>query len=280
MLMESIGLKQRKYPIGFSICWFTCICLLAIFIHGCGGDDDENDSADNYKIEYSLIMYCNYESGTVHYQNRFGLSNNGNPIDQTDVVAIRMTDSSDVDQTAVDEGFYHSIYMWSDCSAGSCSQTGPIEDTGWWRTFDSLTDISYTVEIDMENGQTLTATRSYADAVVLPFVSDEPDGSRYAQWNGGDLVLFWNNPEDDTNWDKVDQLRIVIFDELGNDVLYVQVALTDESVTIPADLVTQAAELQGGSYLGMWQIQTRALDTDLTSLARGYSEKIALPALP
>ncbi len=276
--MESIGLKQRKYPIGFSICWFTCICLLAIFIHGCGGDDDENDSADNYKIEYSLIMDCNYESGTVHYQNRVGLSYNDNPIDQTDVVEIRMTDSSDVDQTAADEGFYHSIYMWSDCSTGSCGQMGPIEDTGWWRTFDSLEQGSYTVEIDMENGQTLTATRSYADMIELPFVDSD---SMNAEWSGGDLVLNWIIPKEKENWEEeVDQLRIVIFDELGNEVLYVQVALTDERVILPADLVTQAVNLQGGSSLSMWEIQTRALNTDLTSLARGYSEKIALPALP
>ncbi len=280
--MESIGLKQRKYPIGFSICWFTCICLLAIFIHGCSGGDDDNDSTDNYKIEYSLIMYCNYESGTVHYQNRVGLSYNDNPIDQTDVVAIRMTDSSDVDQTPASEGFYHNIYMWSDCSAGSCGQVGPIEDTGWWRNFDSLVEDSntvevedsYTVEIDMENGQTLTATRSYAGMQVLPFVHSD---SMTAEWSGGNLVLSWTNPTDEENWALVGQLRIVIFDELGNDVLYVRVALTDERVILPADLVTQAVDLQGGSFLSMWEIQTQALDTDGTSLARGYSETIALP---
>jgi hypothetical protein len=166
--------------------------------------------------------------------------------------------------------------MWYDCSTGTCSQAGPVHDTGIWGTFASLPSDTYNIQIDMENGQTLTASRDYPGQFILPYVSSS---TMQAQWNAGDLELTWTNPDPsvEPNWSEVDQLRIIVFDNLGNDVLFVRLAPTAESVMIPAALLSQAQGLLGGTSLAQWQVQTRAFDANSMNHARGYSNKVNLP---
>jgi hypothetical protein len=118
----------------------------------------------------------------------------------------------------------------------------------------------------MENSQVLQADQNFPGHINLPFMSSD---SMVAQWNGGDLGLSWTNPTSDSNWGAVDQLRVVVFDDLGNSVLYIRPAKNDESVTIPSTLVSDAATLRGGSRIDAWQVQTRAYNTDGINFSRG-----------
>jgi len=75
--------------------------------------------------------------------------------------------------------------------------------------------------VDTADGQTLTLDMDYAGQLILPYVAS---ATMQSQWSGGDLVLSWINPTGATNWSEVDQLRIVLFDGTGKDVLYIRPA--------------------------------------------------------
>lgn len=230
---------------------------------------------EKYDVEYASIMYRRYESGLERYQVSIGISDNGSPCADTDVVGWMLIDDLGNEISFTDNSFYADTYMWFDCSSVSCSQDGPLDDTGVWAHYGNLQADSYTVEIEMENGQVLNTARSFSGQLNLPFV---PSDSLVARWNGGDLELSWANPTTDSNWEAVDQLRIVIFDDLGNSVIYIRPATTDTSVTIPSALLTQATTLQDGNRLDSWQIQTRSYDPNGMNYSRAYSNTIALPA--
>lgn len=229
---------------------------------------------DIYDVDYAHVMYRRYESGAQRYQLIAGISENGGPCDEVDVMNAVMKNALGNDLPPTSDGFYKDIYMWYDCSLENCSQAGPFDELGLWAQYGSLPADSYTLEIEMENGQTLAEIRNFPGQLVLPIV---PSSSMTAQWSGGDIELSWSNPTTEANWDEVDQIRIVILDDLGNSVLYIRVPTTDESLTIPLALIAQAAILQGGSRLDIWQIQTRAYDSNGMNFARAYSNNTTLP---
>jgi hypothetical protein len=129
------------------------------------------------------------------------------------------------------------------------------------------------MDIEMENGQMLATTISFPGILVLPYISSS---SMTEQWNGGDLQLSWTNPTGDPAWSEVDQLVIRVYDDLGNEVLWVRMAPTAESVTIPAALVAQAETLLGGTSLNMWHIQTLAFDSNDMEFSRSYSSMVII----
>lgn len=188
-----------------------------------------------------------------------------------------MTDSGGSVVNTETEGFYYNTFMLLDCMSGTCAQSGPLNDTGLWGRFSMLAADAYDIEIDMENGQTLSRRMDYRGRFVLPYVSGT---DMLANWNDGNLVLSWDNPDTDPVWSEVDQLRISVFDNNGNVVLRVKAPPSETTVTIPSALVSQTATLLGGNSLAQWEIQTRAYDTNGINFARGYSRRISIPPPP
>jgi hypothetical protein len=239
-----------------------------------GGDSSDDNGANQYSIDYVQITYRRYETGADRYQGWITLTDNSGPIQESDVQSIVMRNSEGIEQLETAGDFVQMRYITYDCMTGACSQSGPIEDSGFWSRYESLSPDTYTLEAVMENGQTLSATQTFAGTLELPYVSGN---SMSSELSNGDLVLSWSNPDTEDNWSEVDQLRIVIFDNLGNDVLLVRLLPTDQTVTIPASLVAQAEVVNGGSALYSWQIQTRALDANGNNNARAYSNTMLMP---
>jgi hypothetical protein len=231
--------------------------------------------APEYEIDYVSISYNRYESGDMHYQTYLSIAGSGgSAISQTEVTEVEMVNSWGTRLVPDQDGFWFDSQYWYNCTTGNCAQSGPLEDSGYWYRFDSLSADTYTFNVSMENGETLAASRVYTGVLALPYVSSI---SMSAQYNGGDLQLNWSNPTADANWRAVDQLRIIISDNLGNAVLLLRPETTDTSITIPAALVTQASSLGGGDSLASWRVQTRANDSNGMTFARAYSHDIALP---
>lgn len=227
-----------------------------------------------YQVEYANIMYRSYESGSERYQILMGISDNGGPCVETEVIDWVMKDSMGSVLPSSSDLFYRDLYMWYTCDSGGCSQAGPFNESGVLSRYVSFSADSYAIEIEMENGQLLTEELDFPGLLVLPFVSIN---SMAALWDGGDLELSWVNPTSEGNWIEVDQLRIVIFDDLGNSVLYIRVSPGEESVVIPSALITQAVNLHGSNRLDFWQVQTRAYDSNDMNFSRAYSDNATLP---
>ncbi len=264
----SFNKKIKGWP---ALYFGLAICLLSMVCIGCGDDGDDDDfvstpASTPYALEYAHLMYRNYESGDNRYQGVMGITYNGGPIQETDIIDVGVTDSSGSDVIPDAYGFYHDTFMLLDCMSGACSQSGPFEDTGRWGRIRMLAADTYDIEIDMENGQTLSTSCDYQGIFELPYVSD-----MLSDWNDGDLVLSWDNPDTDPAWSEVDQVRINVFDNNDNVVLRVKTVPSETTVTIPANLVSQAATLLGGDSLALWEIQTRAYDANNMNFARGYS---------
>ena len=228
-----------------------------------------------YAINYMHLMYRNFANGlSSGYEGIVGITDNGGPVQQSDIAGVLMTNAAGNDIVANATGYYHITVMRYDCTSGTCTQSGPIDDAGAYSLFATLPQDTYNVEIEMLDGQVLTAGRDYAGQVLLPYVDST---SMQAQWIGSDLELSWTAPTGDANWNEVDQLRIVVFDNNNQTVLQIRLAPGDTSVIIPAALVSQSATLLGGVALAQWQIQTLAYDDNGMNIARGYSNKSSLP---
>jgi hypothetical protein len=279
-IMKRFGVKQMNYQHWSGLFYGICIILLASLCFSCGGGGSDGDSSsqttgsNSFSVEYSNLMYRSYPSGEERYQLSFGIADNGDPCEESDISSMILEDSEDNEVSQLGSGFYQDIYMWYDCSSGTCDQAGPSDETGLWVQFDPLSEGEYSAKIEMVDGQTLDTTMDFPGKVELPYILLS---TMSAVWNEGDLQLSWSNPTSESNWDEVNQLRIVITDNLGNSVLYVRPAVTDESITIPAALVAQSAALQGGSGLATWHVQTRAYSTDGMNYTRAFSYEQTLP---
>lgn len=135
-----------------------------------------------------------------------------------------------------------------------------------------------TINIDLSNTSDPTndiftkieATKdlSYPGKVVLPFVDVNTLASLYS--NAGDLLLSWTNPRGDANWDKVNQLRIVLMTDDYTPLVYISSNPNSETFTIPKSVINQAENLGNGN-VSWWTIQTRAYDNNNMNYDRGYS---------
>jgi hypothetical protein len=108
---------------------------------------------------------------------------------------------------------------------------------------------------------------SYPGQMILPFIESLTMDSRY---DNNDLILSWSNPLSAANWDKVDQLRIVLMADDYTPLVYIQVNPSVTSVTIPESIINQANNLGYGEIF-WWEMQTRAHDVNNMNYARGYS---------
>ena len=238
-----------------------------------GGGEDE---PDNYAIDYSKIVYYVFEDGRTKLKAEFIISDNGGVIGDGDIDNVSFTDSSGIEVEPYDSDFWTAQNITADCSSGTCNDLGTSEDSGVKGWFANLAEDTYSVEIEMENGQVLTNDVYFPGMVELPWVESS---TMDAVLNGDDLVLSWDNPDTEDNWGQVDQLRIMLYDETGNSLALRVASQTDgvpptiESITIPADMLTDVEELMGGPLVS-WEIQTRAYDDNGMNYARAYSEEV------
>lgn len=278
-MTKELGFKEINQHHRLRLFGVVGIILLVLLCFGCGGggdDDPPNPSgdSDHFSVEHSNLTYRNYESGNERYQMIASIANDGSPCVESDVVEVIVRDAAGADVPVTSDGFYRDIYMRYNCGSGACRQEGPVEATGISARFDLLSAGTYSAEIEMTDGQILDLDIDFPGKRVLPYIQRS---SMSAIWQGGDLQLSWSNPTTEPNWDQVKQLRIVIEDDLGNKVLYVRPPTTDESITLPEALLSQAAGLRGGNALQKWRVQTRAFDSNGMNFARGYSNKMDLP---
>lgn len=131
-------------------------------------------------------------------------------------------------------------------------------------------DLSNSYDPSNDTSTKIEATKdlSYPGKVVLPYVDFNTMDSLYS--NSGDLVLSWTNPTGDANWDKVNQLRIVLMTKDYTSLVYIPANPNSETLTIPESLINQAENLGYGN-VSWWAIQTRAYDNNNMNYARGYS---------
>ena len=83
------------------------------------------------------------------------------------------------------------------------------------------------------------------------------------------MILNWTNPTTENNWSKVDQLRFILMNVDGFDLLAVKINPNADTVTIPSDVIEDAQAL-GGAVTGV-TMQTRAYDKNGINISRGIS---------
>jgi len=242
--------------------------------NGNGGTTTPNPTpASLFEIESVYFQYRTLEdSNSNSYRAWIGITKSGAPIQETDVDEIVVTDSAGNIITPASYGFYQNAYLSYDCIAGTCTASGPFEDSGFWAVFGDLPADTYQIEVITVDGETVTTNVGYAGQLALPVVAS---ATMQSQWSNGDLVLRWTNPAGAANWTEVTQLRINVLDSSGKEVFYINTDPLNETVTIPAALVSQASNLGNGA-LARWQVQTRAIDANGMNYARGNSNTIGL----
>lgn len=253
---------------------FLFLCCFGIGIFGCGGGGGENSNPGtvNYSVSFSFIQYQNTDAGTLPpFIGVVAITGNGGPIVDTDVSSVEIRNSSGSSISPDADSFFHTQALFYDCMNGTCDPAQQLNNTGIRGRFSSLPADTYTMDISMDNGQVLTVDKDVPADMAIPFVSNS---SMNSQWNAGDLELSWTNPTDHANWVEVDEIRVIIIDDLGNEVLWVRLDPSAEFVAIPAALVAQAETLLGGSALDKWKIQTRALNSNGDTFAGGFSTAV------
>lgn len=228
-----------------------------------------------FSFTFAFLQYRTYDNPVSNrYQGFVVLTKDGAPIQSADILDISILDSARTPMVATSEGFWAGNYMNLNCSLSPCTQDGPVTQNGFWATLPTLAVDTYSIEVDTADGQLLTLGVDYPGQLELPIVTST---TMQSQWLEGDLVLNWTNPTGATNWSEVDQLRILVFDGTNKDILNVRTGPTTDTVTIPANLVSQAAGLGDGT-LARWEVQTRAYDENSTNFARGYSTQVNVAA--
>jgi hypothetical protein len=242
--------------------------------------DVVQDVADNgfdptYHFGGGYLQFrTNEDSSGNAYRGFFSASQSGLLLQTEDIASITVRDANNTEVSISNSGVWAGSYYSYNCRSTPCNETGPYMDGGLYGTLDTLSTGVYQIELQTTDGNILTTEMYYPGQVALPVVDSS---LMQAQWSNGDLVLSWTNPTYEVNWLEVDQMRVVLFDADNNDVVFVSVNVTDETVTLPAALVNKAAVLYNGSGISSWQVQTRAYDEYGMNYARGNSNRKDLP---
>lgn len=262
--------------------WNHCLLLIfsvsiiSLFSCGGGGGDGGGNAPPPSTTSFQIKPYLQYrsfeDSSLDRYQSWIEITKQGEPIEQLDVKNIKITDSTNSILNPTFSEFVQYAFIIYDCSTSTCIDSGLTQGSGFWALYDYIHKDTYQAEVTIAEDEIITSEVSYDGQVTLPTVSSS---SMQYQWLNGDLVLSWMNPTDDVNWEIVDNLRIVIFDDDQIDILHTIVNRESNTVTIPASVISEAIEL-GGEQLVRWQIQTRAYDSNDMNCARGYSDTIAI----
>jgi len=225
-------------------------------------------STQSFTINDAYLQYRNYGNpSNDRYATWIGITKDGEPIQSTEVVGFKVKNSTGSTISPTSSEFYRSSpYYFYSCITLPCTEQSDIIDSGYWANFDDLTAGNYQIEVETNDGQTLTENITYQGKLILPGVDVATMESEYIN---GDLVLDWTNPKNENNWDEVDQIRIVMIASDGAEVLYIRANSNTETITIPESLIEKIDNLGHGS-ITTWEIQTRAYDANGMNFARGY----------
>jgi hypothetical protein len=117
-------------------------------------------------------------------------------------------------------------------------------------------------------GQKITKSIFYPGKLELPVVSSSTIDAKIL--SSGDMEVSWSNPTSATNWNQVNELRMLARSEDGRNALHVKINTAKQKVVIPKSLMTDTQSLYGD--FGSIQIQTRAFDNNQMNYARGVSD--------
>jgi hypothetical protein len=134
---------------------------------------------------------------------------------------------------------------------------------------DFLAADTYTYEATTRLNDILTLERNYPGDTVSPVVAKN---SMNYEWLGdGGLRLTWTVPAG-----SYDQLRIDLYTQDDDDLLYVRLPPGKEELTIPAEWIQKMTDLKNPSS-AVWRIVTRSIEVGGNNYARGYSDTVTIP---
>ncbi len=225
----------------------------------------------SYAIGYSYLQYRTFEDASRNqYRAWMEVRTDGGLAATDDFTNFRITDSSDsiVSPSNTPVLWIPQFpYLIYNCLTTPCTLGNTFEESGFSASYSDLPEGSYQLMADSYEGP-LSTVIEFPGKLELPVI---PSASMQAQEEtNGDLTLSWTNPTTEANWSEVDQIRIVLSDQDGNDLLYVKVKPSDNTVTIPSDAKAIAESISGGT-ISQWTMQTRAYDQNNINIARGIS---------
>lgn len=238
--------------------------------------DVANNGLDpTYHFGGGYLQYRTWEDSSNNaFRGYFNASQSGMPLQAEDIASLTVKDSNNNEVSISNSGNWAGSYYTYNCRTTPCNESGPHMETGLYGTLDTLYPGVYRIDLQTTDGTILSTEMFYPGQLSLPVVDSS---SMQAEWLNGDLILSWTNPTNEMNWLEVQQLRVMLFDSDYNDLVFISLNATDQTVTIPAELVNKAAALGNSAGIALWQVQTRAYDEYGMNYARGNSNTKALP---
>ncbi len=226
-------------------------------------------------LSYAYIQYRSRETGSNQYRGWCDIVRQNGLSVPGDITEIAIKDSTG-NEVAVEGASYYgsSVGYFSgsyNTATSSVDYSGPNPSSGYSIRFPEGTVIPagiYTYEATTSENETLTYSVNFSGMEALPFVNSS--SMAYIWETDGSLSLSWDNPEG-----SYDQIRVALYDQDWNDLLYISLPNTLETVTIPASVVQDITNALHPSS-GLWEVQTRS-SSDGNNHARGYSATLDLP---
>jgi len=223
---------------------------------------------------FGHVHYRTYSDGSNEYKGWLGFTKNNQPIQASDITKIELKDSSNNPVPLGGTQFFSSSYFrgWWNSATSSVDFRGPEFDSGFGIGFPvdtSLAAGTYTYEATTSGGDLLTLDRYFPGETISP-VADK--NSMNYQWLGdGALYLTWTVPTG-----SYDRLRIDLYTQDDDDMLYVNLPPDKEELTIPAEWIQKMTDLKNPSS-AKWVIVTRSIEGGGNNYARGYSDTVTIP---
>lgn len=227
-------------------------------------------SNDNYALS-GYLQYRTFENPSSNtYRGWIAVTKNGNPVNEEEVISLQALDSKDNELTPIPgrSGYSEESLYTYDCTASTCKDPLLVKDSGFYGTFSEIKKDTYKFEVIVYGGQKITKSMFYPSKLELPVVSSSTIDAKIL--SSGDMEVSWSNPTSATNWNQVDELRMLARSEDGRNALHVKINTAKQKVFIPKSLMTDAQSLYGD--FGSIQIQTRAFDNNQMNYARGVSD--------
>jgi hypothetical protein len=132
----------------------------------------------------------------------------------------------------------------------------------------TLVSDTYTYEATTADNETLSLDRIFPGQTDIPYVGASSIGYEWQPDNS--VVITWTNPEG-----TFDQLRLVLYDQDDNTLLWVKLPDDTENMTIPSDWINAiTTRMNPGS--AKIEIQTRNVESDGNNYARGCSDTVSM----
>ena len=230
---------------------------------------------DVFRISGGYLQYRTYSDGSNAYGGWLEFTKINQPIEASDITLIELKDSADNPVATSGTSFSQNLFYWGKWneSTSSVDFVGPLSISGFGISFPEGTNLSagnYSYEATTIEGDLLTLERYFPGETILPVVAT---ASMNYEWLGdGGLRLTWSVPAGGG----YDQLRIDLYTQDEDDLLYVGLPADKEELTIPVEWIQKMTDLKNPSS-AVWRIVTRSFSGDGNNHARGYSSKVTIP---